>query len=74
MYDTKCSIVRCPYTFHVCWVQTQLSLSKLALLACGSENGDGDMQELDRELRIIKYQRNIPASVVEVRVSEGGRE
>ena len=46
--------------------QTQLSLSKLALLASGSETEAGDVGSLNRELSIIEYQRKIPDSVLEV--------
>ena len=50
--------------------QTQLSLSKLALLASDSDSGtgnrNGDMSELTRQLDIIEYQMNIPDSVLEV--------
>lgn len=55
--------------FQVTYLQTQLSLSKLALLASGfdgSENGNEDMIELDRELKIIEYQQKIPDSVLVV--------
>ena len=52
---------------HLTLVQTELSLSKLALLACGPEEGAaGDMGELNRELSVIEYQRNIPQCVLEV--------
>ena len=46
--------------------QTQLSLSKLALLASGPEDEEGDTGRLNRELGIIEYQRNIPDCVLEV--------
>ena len=47
--------------------QTQLSMSKLALLASEPENGNGKMEELNRELSIIEYQLNIPDAVLEVK-------
>ena len=46
--------------------QTELSLSKLALLASEPETGNGKIRELNRELSIIEYQMNIPDSVLEV--------
>jgi nuclear pore complex protein Nup133 len=45
--------------------KTQLSLSKLALLASGPEDEEGDMGRLNRELSIIEHQRNIPDCVQE---------
>jgi nuclear pore complex protein Nup133 len=45
--------------------KTQLSLSKLALLASGPEDEEGDTGRLNRELGIIEYQRNIPDCVLE---------
>ena len=56
----------CCYPF-----QTLLSLSKLALLVSGSETGNGnrEMEELNRELSIVKYQKNIPQSALEVSVA-----
>lgn len=41
-------------------------MSKLALLASGSDNGNGDMSEINRQLSIIEYQQNIPDSVLVV--------
>jgi nuclear pore complex protein Nup133 len=45
--------------------KTHLSMSKLALLTSGSENGNEDMRRLDRELSVIEYQLNVPDSVLE---------
>ena len=60
-------------------LQTQLSLSKLALLAADSTHdhthseGIPEVAELNRQLEIVEYQHNIPDSVMEVG-RERGRE
>lgn len=53
-------------------LQTQLSLSKLALLASDSTpdhthcEGISEVAELNRQLDVVEYQYNIPDSVMEV--------